>query len=468
VRLSPLYPAPNVAGRSVQNFRGVGVLETVADAFGVRIDHRTTASDETSFEYQFSRDTTQDPFNLVTGITNLPGFGVRDALTTNTFWASNVHVFSSSMFHQADFSFGHLSQPREILSTMEIPAVIVPGLSSIGHATNLEQDRSNRTVEVSSVLSWIHGDSTTTFGGSFRHFQFDAFMDLLSRGQFQFNDGSYSGNELANLLLGIPAAAMRIEGDTARKFTTRAGGLYVQHDWRLRPNLELSAGLRYDYQTSFSESSGLAANFRPDLRLVTSPSRLYSPDRNNGAPRVGAAWSPVPDTVIRAGYGIFFDSLSVGDSLFMLGLNPPFVQFDVESNDPVLPRFDLTTAFDGDRGAVPPSIFSASDRLVNPYIQQWNILVERSFLSAFDFTVAYTGQNGTHLRRQVNLNQPGAGPEPTLEERRPFPEFRNIFQFETSGASSGHFLDVGVVGRAIGMLVFVSTIDSRARSTTQR
>ena len=449
--LASLYPEPNVPGRTVQNFRGIGVLATVADGFGVRIDHRSTASDETSFEYQFSRDTTQDPFNLVTGITNLPGFGVRDALTTNTFRASNSHVFSSSIFQQTDFSFGHLSQPREILSGVETPAVILPGLSSIGHATNLPQDRSNRTFEVASVLSWIHGDTTTTIGGSFRQFRFEAFMDLLSRGQFQFNDGSYSGNALANLLLGIPATAMRIEGDTARTFTTRTGGMYVQQDWRIRPNLQLGAGLRYDYQTPFSESSGLGASFL-DGSLETSPPRLYLPDRNNWGPRVGVAWSPLSDTVVRAGYGIFFDSLSVGDSLFLLGLNPPFVQFDVENNDPVLPRFDLTTVFDGAGGAVPPSIFSASQRLVNPYIQQWNLLVGRSFSSGYDVTIAYTGQKGTHLRRQVNLNQPDPGPATTLEERRPFTEFRNVFQFETSAASSGHALDLALVRRTVGRL----------------
>ncbi len=445
--LAALYPAPNVPGSTIQNYRSVGILDTVADAFGVRIDHRTTTSDEMSFEYQYSRDTTEDPFNLVTGITNLPGFGVRDALSTNTFRASNTHVFGASLLHRVHFSFGHLGQPREILEANQTPAIVIPGFSNIGHATNVPQDRRNRTIETWSDLSRIHGTRTTTVGGSFRYFHFDAFIDLLSRGQFQFNDASYSGNSIANLLLGFPVAAMKIEGDPNRTFTTVMASGYVQHDWRLRPNLQLNGGLRYDYQAPFSESSGLAGSFRSDGSLETSPARLYLPDRNNWGPRVGLAWSPMSNMVVRAGYGIFYDTLSVGDSLFMLGLNAPFVRFDVRDNGPVLPRFDLTDAFDVSQDSIPPSAFSVSRDLVNPYIQQWNLLVGRTLAPGYDLTVAYTGQKGTHLRRQVNLNQPSEGLAVTLDERRRFPDFRNVFQFETSAASSGHALDVALTGR---------------------
>ncbi len=445
--LASLFPEPNVSGTEIQNYRSVGALRTVADAFGMRVDHRTSVADEKSFEYQFSRDTTDDPFNLVTGITNLPGFGVRDALDTHTVRVMNAHVFSPSLLHQARFSFGYLNQPRGIQSEKEFPAVIVAGFSNVGHATNLPQERRNKTVELSNDISWVRGSRTTKLGGTVRHFSFDAFMDLFSRGQFQFMGGSFSNNGLANLLLGVPANALRIEGDTNRKFRTWTTGIYAQHDWRIKPTLSLSAGLRYDYQTPFREAEGRAANFRTEGGLVTSPRRLYSPDRNNWGPRVGAAWSPLADTVVRAGYGIFYDNLVVGDSLFLLGLNPPFVRFEVEDNDPVLPRFDLGTVFGDPSGAVPPSIFSAAETLANPYIQHWSVLLGRTFRQNYDVNVGYVGQKGTRLRRQVNLNQPAPGSSGSLDERRPFSDFRNIFQFETSASSSGHALDVGLVRR---------------------
>ena len=447
VDLAALFPEPNSPGSDIQNFRSVAKLNTVADAFGVRIDHRTTAADETSIEYQYSRDTTDDPFNLVTGITNLPGFGVRDALDTQTLRLNNTHVFSARLLHQIGFSFGHLRQPRTIQAAVGTPAVIITEFSNVGHATNIPQERKNRTYELSNDVSWLHGSQNTKFGGSIRYFSFDAFMDLLSRSQFQFTGKSFSNNALANLLLGLPANALRIEGDTGRKFGTWTSGVYVQHDWRVSPTLNLSAGLRWDYQTPFAESGGRVANFTASGELQSSPERLYPSDLNNWGPRLGVAWSLLPDIVVRAGYGIFYDNLAVGDSLFLLGLNPPFVRFDVENNDPVVPRFDLETVFADPSIAVPPSIFSAASTLANPYVQHWNLTLERTLSADYEARLAYTGQKGTRLRRQVNLNQPPAGPAGTLDTRRPFSDFRNVFQFETTAASSTHAMDLGLIRR---------------------
>src|SRR6185295_3999183 len=152
---------------------------------------------------------------------------------------------------------------------------------------------------------------------------------------------------------------------------------YVQHDWRLLPRLLANAGMRYDYQTPFHEARGLVANFNPITgALEASPKTLYAADRNNFGPRIGLSWQPFGNVVARAGYGIFYDTLAVGDSLFLLGLNPPFVHFDVKNNGPVLPQFDLTTAFAASTPSVQPSIFSASTHLPNPYLQQWNTSIE--------------------------------------------------------------------------------------------
>src|SRR5207244_13251309 len=111
-----LYPAPNVPNATIQNYLAVGKLQTAADAFGFRLDHRLTSSDEAFLEYQFNRDTTNDPFNLLSGITNLPSFGVRDALAVHTLRLNNTHVFSPMLIHQLRLSAGYLTQPRTILN----------------------------------------------------------------------------------------------------------------------------------------------------------------------------------------------------------------------------------------------------------------------------------------------------------------------------------------------------------------
>src|SRR5207248_1137969 len=88
--------------------------------------------------------------------------------------------------------------------------------------------------------------------------------------------------------------------------------------------------------------------------------------------------------------------------------------------------------------SVRPSLFSTSRRLPNPYLQQWNTSLEIPISQLFVLNLSYFGQKGTRLRRQLNLNQPGAGPAESLDDRRPFSAFKNIFQFETSASSIAH------------------------------
>ena len=457
--LARLYPAPNVPGATTQNYRAVGKLETAADAYGFRLDHRWTVSNEAFLEYQFNRDTTKDPFNLLSGITNLPSFGVRDALRTHTARINNTHIFSPTLIHQARFSASFLTQPRTILGPQDraTPAVLITDLSNLGHATNLPQERRNRSFELLNELSWQRASSSTKVGGVVRYLPLHATLDLYSRGQFQFTGGIFSQNSLANLLLGVPTNALRMQGNTTRNFRTWTTSLYFQHDWRPSPRVSVNAGLRYDYQTPFREANNRVANFNPATGVMeTSPKTLYNPDRNNFAPRVGISWLPFGSVVARAGYGIFYDTLAVGDSLFLLGLNPPFVRFDVKDNGPNLPEFDLSTAFNEASGAVQPSIFSASKDLPNPYVQQWNLSIEVPLRGDTLLDLSYYGQKGTRLRRQLNLNQPTAGPINSFDERRPFANFKNIFQFETSASSIAHAAEVRMERRFRAGLGFVA------------
>ena len=445
LRLARLYPSPNVPGAAIQNYRAVGKLETAADAFGFRFDRRLSSDDEAFLEYQFNRDTTDDPFNLLSGITNLPSFGVRDALGMHTVRLNNTRVLSPALIHQLRFSMGYLAQPRTILKdrTSPLPAILITGYSNIGQATNLPQERRNRSFELLNDVSWHHSSSDTKFGFVIRYLPFHASLDLYSRGQYQFTGAIYSGNALANLLLGFPTNALRLTGNTTRNFRTWTTSFYVQHDWRPMRRFSVNLGLRYDYQTPFREENGLVANFDAATgQLNASPKSLYKADVINLGPRVGLAWHAFGNAVARAGYGIFYDTLSVGDSLFLLGLNPPFVTFEVKNNDPNVPKFDLSNPFQENGPSAPPSLFSTSRRLPNPYLQQWNTSLEFPIRQLFVLNLSYFGQKGTRLRRQLNLNQPSAGAAESLDGRRPFPAFKNIFQFETGASSIAHAAEV--------------------------
>jgi TonB dependent receptor len=457
--LAQRYPAPNVADGSVQNYRAVGKLKTGADDFGLRFDRRLSANDEAFMEYQFNRDTTDDPFNLLSGITNLPSFGVHDALQTQTLRLNNTHIFSPAVVYQLRFSASYLQQPRTILgNSTGTPAILVTDYSNLGDAPNLPQYRRNRSFEMLNDVSWQHGGSQTKFGGTIRYLPFHASMNLYSRGQYQFTDGIYTNNSLANLLLGLPSNALQLTGNTIRDFRTWTTSLYLQHQWQPRPRLSVNAGVRYDYQTPFNEAHNMAGNFDSATgQLVTSPKPLYDPDYNNFAPRVGIAWQPWGNAIVRAGYGIFYDTLSVGDSLFLLGLNPPFAHFDVRNNGPLLPDFGITDAFQSTAVSTPPSLFSTSRQLSNPYVQQWSTSISFPVRQSFTVEVSYFGQKGARLRRQVNLNQATPGDPGSLDDRRPFQGFDNIFQFETSASSIAHAAELRVDRRFKSGIGFTSS-----------
>src|SRR5437016_5763506 len=377
----------------------------------------------------------------------------------HTFRLHNTYVWSPALIHQARLSVGYLAQPRTILpgETSAMAAILMTGYSNIGHATNLPQERRNRSFELLNDISWQHSSSDTKFGSVIRYLPFHASLDLYSRGQYQFTSGNFSHNPLANLLLGLPTNALRLTGNTTRNFRTWTTSFYVQHNWRPHQRLSVNVGLRYDYQTPFREADKLVSNFDAATgELQTSPKSLYAADTNNFGPRIGIAWQPFGNLVARAGYGIFYDTLSVGDSLFLLGLNPPFVQFEVKNNGPVLPQFDLSDAFEDSSLSTQPSIFSTSPQLPNPYLQQWSTSLEFPIRQIFLLNLSYFGQKGTRLRRQINLNQPTAGAAESLDERRPFPAFKNIFQFETSASSIAHAAEVRAERRFRSGLGFVA------------
>jgi hypothetical protein len=458
--LARLYPAPNVLNGSVQNYSAVGKLQTGADDFGFRLDQRLSTADEAFMEYQFNRDTTDDPFNLLSGITNLPLFGVHDALQTHTLRLNNTHIFSPTIVHQSRLSANYLQQPRRILGDPAgaTPAILLTTYANLGDATNLPQFRRNRSFELSNDVSWQRGNSQTKFGSTIRYLPFHASLDLYSRGQYQFTDGIYTNNPLGNLLLGYPTNALQLTGNTIRDFRTWTTSFYVQHQWQPLRRVSVNAGVRYDYQTPFREAHNMAANFSAATgQLITSPGRLYAPDYNNFGPRLAIAWQPWGNVVARAGYGIFYDTLSVGDSLFLLGLNPPFSSFNIRNNGPTLPEFDITNAFQGIAASTPRSLFSTSHELPNPYVQQWSGSIEFPVRNLFAVDVSYFGQKGTRLRRQVNLNQATPGNSGSLDARRPFQGFGNIFQFETSASSIAHAGEIRVERRFKSGVGFTSS-----------
>ena len=213
----------------------------------------------------------------------------------------------------------------------------------------------------------------------------------------------------------------------------------VRSDWRLRSDLTVNVGLRYEYVVPPVDVNDRMSAYDVDTGTLVPvgtngvSSSGISPDTNNLAPRLGISWTPFANTVIRGGYGVFYDSgmLTVNTSQYF---NPP--QFNLRVFFPSAQGLlTLADPFPLARGYTPPATLSGlSPDLVNGYLQHWNLAVQREFNSIGTVTLAYGGSKVSNLIRPRNINQPTPSPG-DVQERRPNPMYADIFYVESAGSS---------------------------------
>ncbi|MEP6635910.1 MAG: TonB-dependent receptor, partial [Acidobacteriota bacterium] len=209
------------------------------------------------------------------------------------------------------------------------PGLGVPGGGGLNYGIDsaLPKVLTQNTFEARDTMTWVRGDQAYKFGGEVRWEQDNSNRRIRSRPEFSFdnilslaNDAPFFENtpDVDPLTGGTP--------DSQRYFRTNSYGLFVQDDWKLRPNLTVNLGLRWEYQTPLTEKQNRLTNYQLgpngiiDGRVVP-VKRLYDRDINNFAPRLGVAWTPrfeggrmkdlfgEDKLVIRAGFGIFYDRL---------------------------------------------------------------------------------------------------------------------------------------------------------------
>ena len=290
------------------------------------------------------------------------------------------------------------------------PSFTVGGFSQVGDTTSLPIDRAANTYQVGDTLSYVLGAHLLKAGAEVRKIQHNGIADILARGSLSFS-GMLSGAGVGDLLLGYPTFDLQSQANNTQtlRYTATAG--FIQDDWKLRPNLTLNLGLRYEYDTPPVDPTNRMSvlNLQTgQLALVGSNGTSRSgtrPDRNNFAPRLGFAWSATGKTVVRGGYGVFYDSgmLVANTALYF---NPPYftIQVFFPSETSLL---TLSNPFPTDGAYVPPaSLSTLSPDMVSAYIQQWNFNIQHDFGRSGVISAAYGGSKGTHLPLSYALNQP--------------------------------------------------------------
>jgi hypothetical protein len=208
-------------------------------------------------------------------------------------------------------------------------------------------------------------------------------------------------------------------------------GAYIQDDWRIRPNLTLNLGIRYEFARSPVEINNRSLFFSTDVRRVVLAGQgvrpdIVDPDYNNWAPRIGLNWNPtfVKNLVIRGGAGIFYATDNFNEEQFKVN-GPPFFQAQTLIGDPRTPNLfmrDMLPSF-STSPAISPFTFDRLNR--TPYVGQWSFGIQKSFGNDWVLEAEYAGSTGSKLPQRRNLNAGRVDPTGTIPiaQRIPFAGF---------------------------------------------
>lgn len=502
--LLALFPNPN---RTEQpNFASAAPGKLRANQFSGRVDHRQGEKDSFFGAYQFAHNVEFYPSsNPQCGSRDVPGYGCDEPTRTMHLSLVWTHILSPNLVNEARVGYNRFGQFRlqedrarnaSIVSQLGIkglpdvgrtpfntgaPEVIVAGYSTVGGPTNQPQGRHDNTYHYIENMTWSSGRHTAKWGFDIRRFLYNSFLTTFGRGSYQF-DGRFTGNAVADLLLGLPFQADRNLGEPFHNMLTFNSGYYFQDDWKISQRLTLNLGLRYELFLPPVEKVNKISSFDPStgkMRVAgggeafINPAglveirsnaavgrRLWKTDKNNFAPRVGLAWRPFGDTrtVIRAGFGTYYNLQIVGNGLTPLSRNTPFRQR--QTVGPLAaaarPLPDLADMFSTGR----PSVIAPGidPNFLTTYINQWSFGVQRELAKNLVLDLSYLGSEGHKLPIGWNINQAFPGPG-SVASRRPFAGYGNIIggYISSIGNSSFNSLQVRAERRFDRGLSFVSS-----------
>jgi hypothetical protein len=377
-----------------------------------RVDYQLSQNHTLIVRYGFTRNDVEDQG---IGGFNLPSRGYYTLDQDHTVQITETAVLGPSTVNETRFQFFHVNDNQ--ISNSFAPAILVLGSFNTGGAqtgqsfdTENHYELTNATSIVKGAHTWKFGvrtrgetvgnTSPVNFGGTFSFAGGEA-PELNAENQ-EVLDGSgdpvlapiTSIQQYQRALLGLP-------GGAPTQFSIAAGnpylavdqvdvGAYAGDDWRVRPNVTLSLGLRYEMQT----------NIR---------------DTRDFAPRFGFAWAPGANTislhpklVIRGGFGLFYSRFDISNIETAERYNGIVQQEYIVNNPtffPAIPTIAQLMAMPGVQST--QTVQELSAQLRAPYIMQSAITVERQMAANTTVSVTYTNSHGLHMLRSEEFNSPG-------------------------------------------------------------
>lgn len=438
------WPAPNL---------GNGVASVVSPSFNRltsfigKIDQTINSNNSLTGRYFFGDSVQSFPLALTASGGQLPGFNTYTPTRVQLVSLSWVHTIGLNKVNELRYGWNRFAegffpadqsfQPSSIglcaasttalcsggASDSGLPIIDVTGYAQLGATSSVPRHRVDSNNQVLDNFSWKLNKHDIKIGFDFHRTTIQQYFDKYFRGKLEFDD-------LADFLSGTVDGGFQYSGDSTRHTFENNFGFYAQDSFRLTPRLTFNYGLRWDYFGVVGEKNNLLSNITSmspapgtgtfTLTQVGQPglSSLYNPDKKDFAPRASIAWDVTGkgQTVIRAGYGVFFDAFSQdmvlghlpyapyfdpGPAYNPIGSRPIYSAGANATIAPGVPVFGSETScnFECD-------VFGFDRNIKTPYMENYNVNIQQQLTSKMVMQIGYVGSQGHRLWRFFDLGQP--------------------------------------------------------------
>jgi hypothetical protein len=477
-RIANLWDMPNQQGTSdgTNNYTMGKNAQDTYDNELIRVDHNATEKERFYVRANFTQ--LQRPENIRQNLTVGDNFyRFNRGLSVDNVYMASPHFFIDSRFTITRFYTGYTpyQEGRDLSSlgfssqfigqikgldprALKFPNLNVNGYSSLG-GVNSDNQQTYNTYEAAINVTSVFGRHTLRSGLSWRLYQLNAYDLGSSSGSFTF-DSTYTrasstsasapiGQGFASFLYGIPSSgSFPINDNYAEQ--TRYWAFYSQDDWKITKKLTLTLGLRYELPSPLTERFNRSVEtFNPAAALPIAaqvqqnysqtpvpqvpvsqfrvsggltfadvggnPRTLWNTSKKEFMPRIGFAYSLTPKTIIRGGYGIYYEPLGV--------VNIQVNQTGFNSSTAFVPTLDNGMTYIATLTNPYPSGFSPAlgaaggastflgqnisffnPSLTNPYMQRWQFAVQHQLPGRSLLEVSYVGNRGTRMRATQDLD----------------------------------------------------------------
>jgi hypothetical protein len=462
-------PLPNLPG-TTQNYHQVTSAESNSDSLSLRLVHnfgpvpaqgnrppggggrgggggggRGRSQNNLNLGLSWTKTTS----NIVGAFPSLDGGTSTQGLNANAGWVYGKGRATNNL--RFTYNHNHVSTTNLYSTATDVAALAqiggvstnpfdwgIPGInftSFSGLNDPMPRRELDQTYTISDTVIGSRGKHNWRFGADYRRILQSFHAARNAEGTFTFTGFATAqyvggvqqpgtGSDLADFLLGLPQQSSEQFGADTYDFRANSFDFFAQDDWRIRANLTLLLGLRYEYQGPFTEANNQIVNLDVAPGFTASapvepggtgsfdgvfPASLIRPDRNNYAPRLGLAWKPMKLTVVRAGYGVNYNLAQYGAVIQNLAFQPPFAK-TATNTATTLDFLKLENAFLSPGVGTTTNNFAIDPNYRLAYVQLWNVDVQRELRGGIVMNVDYNGSKGTRLDTERAILIPGSQP----------------------------------------------------------